>query len=290
MAKNRETRERVEDERALRARLAVPVTAGGVLYLLGAITLYQSLLHLPTVGILQGLAPALAGKAGSAVSPQAPEVRFLSHHAFGLIAGSALQAGALVALLMLLVFLSDATQARSGEASRTPRTLVLIGGGASAIVVVAGQVVRAINTHSFVTGHDLSQHAVERAVTTGAANALAGYLGLLAPVVLVVGMVMVLLRATRVGLIPRWLRAFGIVAAILMLPLFAQAFTLQIIPAAWMVATGFMLMGRLPGGHPPAWESGESIPWPAPAGRRQAAGSNGAGARRGGRLSEASAR
>ncbi|MHB8490656.1 MAG: hypothetical protein ACYDA6_00360 [Solirubrobacteraceae bacterium] len=289
MAKDRELKERLNVERARRARLAVPVTASGVIYLLGAITLYQSLARLPAVGILQGLAPALSGKPTSAISPEAPEVRYLSHHAFGLIAGSALQAVAFVALLVLLLFLMDATRVRAPEQSGTPRMLVQIGGGGTAFVLVAGQIVRAINTHNFAAGHDFSQRAVERAVTSGAGNAIAGYLGLLLPVVLVVGMVMALLRATRVGLIPRWLRTFGVVAGIALLPLFAQAFTLQIIPAAWMVAMGFMFMGRLPSGDPPAWDSGEAMPWPAPAGRAARSDANGAGARRGKTPKEATA-
>jgi hypothetical protein len=97
-------------------------------------------------------------------------------------------------------------------------------------------------------------------------------------------MVMALLRATRVGLVPRWLRTLGIAAAVLLLPFFtATLFTLQLIPAAWLVAMGFLFMGRLPSGDPPAWASGESRPWPPPAGRTRGGGAasvdNGAGER-----------
>ena len=54
---------------------------------------------LPTVGAIQGLAPALRGEANPAVSPGAAEVRFIDHHAFGLIAGNVLQAVAIVFLV-----------------------------------------------------------------------------------------------------------------------------------------------------------------------------------------------
>src|SRR5579875_2432740 len=253
-------RELLEGEAERRARLGVPVSAAGVLYLLGAIVIYQSLSGLPTVGIIQGLAPALEGKASVAVSPQTPEIRYISHHALGLIAGSALEAIAIALLTVGLLFLLEAVRLRVPEPSPAVRITVMIGG----FVMILAQIVRAIRTHEFATGHNFTQAAVERAVTTGAANQIVGYLALLLPVVLVVGMIMALLRATRAGLLPRWLRTLGVIAAIILLPLFTGAFTLQIVPGAFMVALGFLLLNRLPGGDPPAWAKGEAIPWPAP--------------------------
>ncbi|HLI32142.1 MAG TPA: hypothetical protein VKU89_05320 [Solirubrobacteraceae bacterium] len=257
-------RELLEGEAERRARLGVPVSAAGVLYLLGAIVIYQSLSGLPTVGIIQGLAPALEGKASVAVSPQTPEIRYISHHALGLIAGSALEAIAIALLTVGLLFLLEAVRLRVPEPSPAVRITVMIGGFLGAFVMILAQIVRAIRTHEFATGHNFTQAAVERAVTTGAANQIVGYLALLLPVVLVVGMIMALLRATRAGLLPRWLRTLGVIAAIILLPLFTGAFTLQIVPGAFMVALGFLLLNRLPGGDPPAWAKGEAIPWPAP--------------------------
>jgi len=262
MAKNTELTESLDRERHRRERLGVPATASGVLYLLGSIILFRALEKLPTVGILQALQPALNGKTAALISPQAAEVKYLSHQAFGLISGTVLQAIAFVFLTLVLVLLLDATQLRSGDRSVNVRRLVWAGGIGTAVIVVVGQIVRAINTHNFAVGHEFTQHAVEQAVTKGASNAIAGYLGLLLPVVLVVGMIFTLLRATRVGLLFRWLRVFGIIAAIILLPIFAQAWELQLIPAAWLVTMGFMFMERLPSGLPPAWSSGEAAPWP----------------------------
>lgn len=256
--------EPVAGEARSRARLGVPVSAAGVIYLLGAIIIYQSLVGLPTVGIIQGLAPALEGKAAVAVSPQTPEIRYISHHALGLIAGSVLEAIGVALLTIGLLFLLEAVRARAPEPSPAVRITVMTGGFLGAFVMILAQIVRAVRTHEFATGHNFTQAAVERAVTTGAANQIVGYLDLLLPVVLVVGMIMALLRATRVGLLPRWLRTLGVIAAIILLPLFTGAFTLQIVPGAFMVALGFLFLGRLPGGDPPAWASGEAIPWPTP--------------------------
>ena len=99
-------------ETARRSRLAVPAFAGGFLYLLSAIIISATLNGAPTVGLLQGLAPALSGVANPAVSPRTEEVKFISHHAFPLIAGSVLAAVAVDALTLVLLLLVDATRFR----------------------------------------------------------------------------------------------------------------------------------------------------------------------------------
>ena len=91
-----EIREQVAREQERRNRLAVPAFAGGFLYLLSAIIVFKTLNGGPTVGLLQGLGPALSGVANPARSPPTAEVKYISHHAFALIAGSVLAAIAIV--------------------------------------------------------------------------------------------------------------------------------------------------------------------------------------------------
>ena len=119
----------------------MPAFAGGFLYLLSAIIISQTLSGAPTVGLLQGLAPALAGVANPAVSPRAPEVKFVSHHAFALIAGSVLAAIASVALTLVLLLLLDATRFRRPQTWSAARPLVIVGGVAVALVSIGHQVV-----------------------------------------------------------------------------------------------------------------------------------------------------
>ena len=107
-----EIKERTALETARRARLAVPAVAGGVLYLLSGIILNAALKELPTVGIVQGLEPALRGEATPAVSPRAAEVKYIDHHAFGLIAGSVL-----TAISVLGAHIGAAVPARRGALS-----------------------------------------------------------------------------------------------------------------------------------------------------------------------------
>jgi hypothetical protein len=254
-----------ESER--RARLGVPAMAGGVLYLLGGATVSSTLRALPTVGVVQGLAPALRGEANPVVSPGASEVRFVDHHTFGLVAGNVLQAVGIVLLLVVLLFLLDVVRWRRPETSSALRPLILGGGAILALVSVVHPLAQAINAHDFVTGHDFTADAVNRALTRGTALEISQYLGLLAGLALAAGMVGTGLGASRTGVLPRWMMYLGIFAALLAFTPFGLALGLlgPLVPAFWMVATGILLAGRWPGGDPPAWAAGEARPWPSPA-------------------------
>jgi hypothetical protein len=257
-----ETQQRVALETERRDRLAVPALAGGVLYLLSGIVINAILKGLPTVGIVQGLEPALRGEADPAVSPRAAEVRFIDHHAFGLIAGSVLTVLAVAALTLVLLFLVDCTRVRRPDAWPPARPLVLIGGVGYAALNLVHQIALAISSHEFANGRDLSNSAVEKALLgSGGLGVTLALLGLLAALALAIGTISVAVGAMRAGLLPRWLSVLGVISGLLFLPFFAAA-TLQLIPAFWLVATGVLLMGRWPGGDPPAWAAGEARPWP----------------------------
>lgn len=262
MATTTEIEQRTAFESERRARLAVPAVAGGVLYLLSGIILNATLKELPTVGVLQGLEPALKGIANPPVSPRAAEVKYIDHHAFGLIAGSVLAAIAVIALTIVLLFLADSTRFRRPESFPAARPLVLAGGIGYALLNLLHEGVLAIEAHKFATGHDFTNTAVEKALlSSGSTGITLGLLGLLAALALTVGMIAVSVGAMRVGLLPRWLSVLGVLSGLLFLPFFATA-TLQLIPTFWLVATGILLMERWPSGDPPAWAAGESRPWP----------------------------
>jgi hypothetical protein len=269
MATTGEIRQQVATELEHRKRLAVPAFAGGVLYLLSSIIISSTLNGAPTVGVLQGLGPALEGQGNPAFSPRADEVRFISHHALPLIAGSLLASVAIGALVLVLLLLFDATRFRRAETWAYARPLILYGGIAVAVVSVGHQVVSAIETHNFAVGSDHSSHAVDLALTKGTANMVVEYVDLLAGLALAAGMITVSMGAQRVGLLPRWMGILGIITGLLIfLPIGGAQ--LQIIPAFWMVMMGILLIGRWPNADPPAWEAGESRPWPTAAEQRAA--------------------
>jgi hypothetical protein len=256
-----EIREHTEHELDRRKRLAVPSFAAGFLYLLSAIVITSTLNGLPTVGPLQGLTPTLQGISEPSLSPRAAEVKYISHHAFSFVAGSVLAAIAILILMLVLLLLFDASAFRRPQTWPPARILVLAGGIAVAVASIAHEVVYAVETHKFATGHDFSRHAVENALTKSASNQIVAYLSLVAGIALVVGMIVVMLNSLRTGLLPRWLAFLGMFSALLiLLPNIGP--TLQLIPAFWLVMVGMLLSGRWPGGDPPAWEAGEARPWP----------------------------
>ncbi len=259
----------VAAETERRNRLAVPSFAGGFLYLLSAIIISSTVNGAPSVGLLEGLTPALSGVATPAVSPRTPWVKFISRHAFGLIAGGVLSAIALAVLTLILLLLVGATSFRRPESWRMARPLILFGGIGLVLTSVGHEVVTAIESHSFALGHDHSNAAVERALLTSPANSVVGYIELLAGVALVAGMIGAVINAMRVGLVPRWMGFLGVFTSLLIfLPDISAE--LQVIPAFWMVMMGILLMGRWPKptGDPPAWAAGMAIPWPPRGGGR----------------------
>ncbi len=78
--------------------------------------------------------------------------------------------------------------------------------------------------------------------------------------------VMLPLRARRVGLLSPFMSILGIIVGVLIV--FATLGIAPIIQAFWLGAIGILLLGKWPGGRGPAWESGESEPWPSAAQRR----------------------
>lgn len=285
MSSRQEISEQTAYESARRARLGVPAFAGGLLYFLSAIIVTATLNGAPTVGLLQGLAPALRGIAQPAVSPRAAEVKYISSHAFPLLAGSLLKSLSLVVLTLVLLFLLQAVLFRRPATWIAARPLVLVGGFGLALVNIVHQIASSIQAHNFATGHDLSNHAVEQALTHGAINIGSQYLDLLLALALMAGMVGVCINAIRTGLLTRWMGVVGIFAAVLVfLPLGGA--TLEIIPAFWMTAMGILYLGRWPNGDPPAWPSGEARPWPTQAelrAQREAESGDGSDANGGGR-------
>ncbi len=261
MASPAEIKERVSFESARRARLAVPAVAGGVLYLLSGIILSAALKELPSVGIVQGLEPALHGKGAPLVSPRAPEVRYIDHHAFYLLAGTLLTALAVSALTVVLLFLIDATAFRR-PSWPAAKPLVFAGGFGVALLNLVHEVLLVIEAHKFVGGHDFSSKAVEKALlTSGSVGIALSVLGLFAALALAVGMIATMMGTMRAGLLARWLSVLGILSGLLFLPFFGTP-TLELIPTFWLVATGILLMDRWPNGDPPAWAAGEARPWP----------------------------
>jgi len=66
------------------------------------------------------------------------------------------------------------------------------------------------------------------------------------------------LWAMRTGLLSRFWGSLGMALGI--------AILVGLLPLAliWFAYFGLLVLGKLPGGRPPAWEAGEAVPWPTP--------------------------
>ena len=75
---------------------------------------------------------------------------------------------------------------------------------------------------------------------------------------LVVALLYTCLWAMRVGLLTRFWGSLGMAVGI------AALIGLTPLALLWFLYLGVLLVGRIPGGRPPAWAAGEAIPWPTP--------------------------
>jgi hypothetical protein len=87
--------------------------------------------------------------------------------------------------------------------------------------------------------------------------------GLLFPAVLgmAVAMIYTPLQAVRTGLVTRFFGTLGMALGASLVLILPAALLAILLWSAWL---GLLLVGRVPGGRPPAWEAGEAIPWPKP--------------------------
>lgn len=118
--------------------------------------------------------------------------------------------------------------------------------------------------------HDFTQLAAA-AQNNGAANdalsaaqddlALLQFAGGIGSLFTAVGFGAASLSAMNVGLLTRVIGSIGVILAFLVVvPLLGQQGS--VLRGFWFVAVGLTLLGRWPGGRPPAWKSGEPMPWP----------------------------
>lgn len=98
----------------------------------------------------------------------------------------------------------------------------------------------------------------ENALSEASVRDAATGFGLAGRIGLAVALVYSCLWAMRVGLLSRFWGSLGMalgVAALLLLVQFCLIF---------FIYFGLLLIGKLPGGRPPAWAAGEAVPWPTP--------------------------
>jgi hypothetical protein len=106
-------------------------------------------------------------------------------------------------------------------------------------------------------GSERANDVAGDAITDAPLRPLAAGFGLGGQLGFVIAMFYTCLHAMRVGLLPRFWGSLG-------MALGAVSFIFFQFALLWFVYLGVLLLGRVPGGRPPAWDAGEAIPWPSP--------------------------
>jgi hypothetical protein len=114
---------------------------------------------------------------------------------------------------------------------------------------------------------DLASNAIKDSSIVTAGQ----FMGFVGGLSLVVALFYTGLWSLRTGLLSRFWGSLGMAVGV------AALIGLTPLALLWFIYLGFLLLGRVPGGKPPAWAAGEAIPWPTP-GQKAAAEIEGPGA------------
>jgi hypothetical protein len=189
------------------------------------------------------------------------QILFIDDHALSLLLVSVCQGISAALIGVLLVFVYDASIARGANTPRLARILAILGSAATSIGAIVLQVAVMINASDFAGASDHGTAAAHDALRGGVVVAASG-IGFFGSLSVAAAFVLIAIGAMRVGLFTRFLGVLGaIVGALILLGPISGSPTF-IVQAFWLGMAGVLLMGRWPGGMPPAWESGEARPWP----------------------------
>lgn len=113
----------------------------------------------------------------------------------------------------------------------------------------------------------LEDNEASNALKDAALTPLVSGFGIAGSLGFAIALVYTCLWAMRTGLLTRFWGSLGMAlgVAVVFGLIFFMFFAL-----VWFIYLGFLLLGLVPKGRPPAWEAGEAIPWPTP-GERAAA-------------------
>jgi hypothetical protein len=182
-----------------------------------------------------------------------------------LIASSLLRGVAFVLMVLPLLYLFRAAQARSERVSPPMIGFVFIGPLLFGIQGIVFAFAQSSVASDFVAqagaGGDIYT-LLDDLTEDSVLFSIAANLFFPAILGLMVAMIYVPLQAMRVGLLTRFFATFGMALGVA---------TLFIIPAIsllalviWVGWLGFLILNRTPKGRPPAWDTGVAIPWPRP--------------------------
>jgi hypothetical protein len=185
------------------------------------------------------------------------ELRFADDHATQLVASAALRSAALLLMAVVVVHLYKATKARNPELNRVVLITGLVGTIAFAVGNLAFELFFASIAADF-TGRDFQSIDAAKDLLDRPGRIVAGALTSAGSLSLAFWFVVGSLNAMRVGLLTRFMGVLGVVIGpgLLLLP------PIPFVMTFWLIALGLLFLGRWPRGLPPAWTTGDAVPWP----------------------------
>jgi hypothetical protein len=246
-------------EGAQRVRVAACSVTAGLFFFGGQLWVAVIGAKEPTIGILQGLAPALHGMAAAAVDPRTVHEKFLVGHQFSLIASFLFSNIGVLGMIVPLRYLAAAERARSPVPSKIASQLALYGPILLAVFLPAFEISLILGAHSYLA-HTARDAAAVTAATAGGLRIAFQLILTVGTLTLAAGLILISLRSMKVGLLTRMMGIIGIIAGVLFL---IPLTPLPVVQALWLVFFAAMLLQF--GGRPlpEAWNAGEARPWPA---------------------------
>jgi hypothetical protein len=245
-------------EGAQRLRVAACAVVAGMFFFGGQLWVTTIGAKEQTIGLLQGLAPALNGLRAAAIDPRTVHEQFLVHNQVALIAAFVISNLGTLAMIVPLRYLAAAERVRSPAPSSLPDRLALYGPILLAVFLPAFEISLILGAHSYLS-HSARDAAAITAATAGGVRVAFQLILTLGTLGVAGAFIMVSLRSMRVGLLTRMMGIVGIIAGVLFL---IPLTPLPVVQALWLVFVGAMLLGF--GGRPlpEAWAAGEARPWP----------------------------
>ena len=246
-------------EGAQRMRVGALAVLSGVLLFGGELWAAVIEAKTPTVGIFQGLRPALSGLAAATVDPRTAQEHFLVHHQLPLIASLVIGSVAWIGVSFPLRYLAAAERLRSPAPSAITTYIAQYGPWIVALFVPALEISLIIGAHSYLS-HDARTAAAVTAASGGGVRVALQLIATVGQLAVAAGFVLIALRSMRVGLLTKMMGTFGIIAGVLFL---IPLTPLPVVQALWLIFFGSMLLnfGNRP--MPEAWSVAEARPWPA---------------------------
>ena len=225
-------------------------------------------------GIVSAIALYAGGIWSQTLYSDAPDnndpakLRYLDRHSGEILTSSLIQGFGMVLLAVVAFHLYRATRARKPDEPVVVAVMGLYGPIALGVVTVARAVALSVIAGDFAGRSTQSLDAADDAFHDPALL-IPQYLGISAVLALAFWLVKGSLDAMRAGLLTRFMGVLGVALG----PAFVLGFGSLILPL-WLIALAALFLGFWPRGLPPAWETGEAVPW-APREPRAAAPADG---------------